>query len=251
MQNYKLFANYKRNSKKTRNFALTTASWRKPQSTLTCKTFIRKLCCRYVWVNLTLMALVVAALVAAASFATDVYTHHGEEIAIPDLRGKRYADARHLLADAGLVIAVADSGYNRLLPPDCILQQQPAPGEHVKSGRLIYVTLNTSQKPTLLFPDIIDNSSLREAMARLRIAGFKVGEPQLIPGEKDWVYGAVCRGRRLAVGDRVAKDAMVTLQVGNGQLSADADLEVTDADIVDEGDDPTAEDPFEEVTTPH
>lgn len=203
------------------------------------------------WVNLTLMAVVAGVLVAGVSFATAIYTHHGEEIAIPDLRGKRYADAEHLLSDAGLVIAVTDSGYNRLLPPDCVLQQQPAPGERVKSGRIIYVTLNTSQKPTLLFPDIIDNSSLREAMARLKIAGFKVGEPQLIPGEKDWVYGAVCRGRRLAVGMRVAKDAMVILQVGNGALAADADLEVTDADIIDEGDEPNAEDPFEEVTTPH
>lgn len=209
-------------------------------------TFIRKLCSRYVWVNLALMAAAVALLVAATTVGAALYTRHGEEIAVPDIRHKRLADAERLLSDAGLLLVVTDSSYNRLLPPDCVLQQQPAPGERVKSGRVVYITLNTSQKPTLTLPDIIDNSSLREATAKLRIMGFKVGEPQFIPGEKDWVYGAMCRGRRLSVGDRVPKDAMIILQVGNGTLSDDANLEVTDPEPEPEEDDGT-EDPFTEV----
>ena len=34
----------------------------------------------------------------------------------------------------------------------------------------------------------MDNSSLRQAEAKLRALGFKITEPEYISGEKDWVY---------------------------------------------------------------
>lgn len=212
------------------------------------KTFIKKLCSPYVWINLILMGFVVAALVVGVAFSTSLYTHHGEVIKVPDVRNKKFSDAERLLQNAGLLVVVTDTGYNRQLPPDCILQQQPLPGEEVKSGRIIYLTINSSEKPTLTLPDIIDNSSEREAMAKLKILGFKLGETMYVPGERDWVYGVVCRGRRLATGDKVPVDAMIVLQVGNGALDNIEGLEVTDAKyeapIQEEEEE---EDPFEEI----
>ena len=157
------------------------------------RTFIRKLCSRYIWLNLALMAALMMLLVLLLGWAAAVYTHHGEEISVPDICNKKFPDAENLLEAAGLTIVVSDTSYNRHLPPDCILQQSPDPGQKVKSGRVVYVTINASTKPTLVMPDIVDNSSLREAMAKLRILGFKVGEPQYVAGEKDWVYGRGCR----------------------------------------------------------
>lgn len=213
------------------------------------RTFIRKLCSRYIWLNLALMAALMMLLVLLLGWAAAVYTHHGEEISVPDICNKKFPDAENLLEAAGLTIVVSDTSYNRHLPPDCILQQSPDPGQKVKSGRVVYVTINASTKPTLIMPDIVDNSSLREAMAKLRILGFKVGEPQYVAGEKDWVYGAISRGQRLSTGDKVSIDAMVTLLVGNGMVGDDADLEVTDPDMepVDEGEEVPEEDPFQVV----
>lgn len=213
------------------------------------RTFIRKLCSRYIWLNLVLMAALMMLLVLLLGWAAAVYTHHGEEISVPDICNKKFPDAENLLEAAGLTIVVSDTSYNRHLPPDCILQQSPDPGQKVKSGRVVYVTINASTKPTLVMPDIVDNSSLREAMAKLRILGFKVGEPQYVAGEKDWVYGAISRGQRLSTGDKVSIDAMVTLLVGNGMVGDDADLEVTDPDMepVDEGEEVPEEDPFQVV----
>lgn len=217
---------------------------------MTTKTFIQKICCRYVVLNLIAMAVICTALVYAAMFCADIYTHHGEAIAVPDIRNKKFADAERLLEDAGLVLVVNDTSYNRLLPPDCILQQTPAPGMEVKSGRTVYVTVNSANKPTLVIPDIIDNSSMREAMAKLKILGFKVGAPEYIPGEKDWVYGIKCRGRLLSTGDKVPIDAMVVLQVGNGTIGDIDDLEIIDKSMLEEDipEDAPEEDPFEEVT---
>lgn len=217
---------------------------------MTTKTFFHKLRSKYIWLNIGLMAVVAIAFVLAISIGTDIYTHHGEAIRVPDLQGKRFEDAQQLLKNSALDIVVSDTGYNRMLPPDCILQQTPEAGERVKSGRCIYVTVNASQKPTLTIPDIIDNSSLREATAKLRILGFKVGEPQYISGEKDWVYGIVSRGKNLVAGDRVPLDVMVSLQVGNGMLGNEDEIIVTDHEYQEETEempDIMEEDPFEEV----
>ena len=128
--------------------------------------FIKKFKSRYLWGNLCAMALVVVAVCAGVKFGLDVYTHHGESIAIPDVRRKSFADADYLLREAGMTVVVSDTGYVRGLPPDCILEQSPAPGDRVKSGHVIYLTVNASHTPTLTVPDLIDNSSLREAMAQ-------------------------------------------------------------------------------------
>lgn len=218
------------------------------------KEFFGNLKSGYVAKNLAMMAVVVLLLVVGVAIGTDVYTHHGEVIKIPDIRNKKLSDAERLLNSYGLQIVVSDTGYNRQLPPDCVLQQTPAPGTKVKSGRIIYVVINSAENPTLTLPDVIDNSSEREAIAKLSMLGFKIGQTQYVPGEKGWVYGIVCRGRNLVAGDKVSVDAMIYLQVGNGTLSEDAVLEVTDVEYVfdNQGEDepgisPT-EDPFEEVT---
>ena len=191
--------------------------------------FIKKFKSRYLWGNLCAMALVVVAVCAGVKFGLDVYTHHGESIAIPDVRRKSFADADYLLREAGMTVVVSDTGYVRGLPPDCILEQSPAPGDRVKSGHVIYLTVNASHTPTLTVPDLIDNSSLREAMAKLQAMGFKLTNPMFVEGEKDWVYGLVVRGRQIKAGDRVGIDDYIAIQVGNGQRDSIEEIDYTDA----------------------
>jgi hypothetical protein len=80
-------------------------------------------------------------------------------------------------------------------------------------------------------PDIIDNSSLREATARLKMLGFNVGTPKYISGEKDWVYGVLCRGKQIHAGERVPVDALIVLQVGSGGADEYDDLHYIDPNI--------------------
>lgn len=183
--------------------------------------FFGKLTSKYIWLNLLAMAIVLVLLVVGAKFGIDMYTHHGEAILIPDIRHKSYADAKQILANEGLLIEATDTGYVRTLPADCILEQSPQPGDKVKSGHVIYVIVNSGNTPTITLPDIIDNSSVREAIAKLTAMGFKVGPPQYIVGEREWVYGATVNGRHVSAGDRIPVGAVVVLQVGNGSRSAD------------------------------
>lgn len=211
--------------------------------------FIKKFKSTYFWGNIAAMAVVVAATCGGAIFAIDRYTHHGEAIAIPNVRHMSISDARAVLANAGLELAVGDTGYVRQLPPDCVLEQQPGAGQRVKAGRVVTVIVNASHTPTITLPDIIDNSSLRDAMAKLSAMGFKLGQPEFVDGEKDWVYGVVAGGRHLATGDKVPVDQAITIQAGNGRLSSSDSLNFVDnaSDAFSPDDE---FDTFEEVTEP-
>ncbi|MBP5770628.1 MAG: PASTA domain-containing protein [Bacteroidaceae bacterium] len=201
--------------------------------------FLKKLRAPIVWGNLLAMVLVVAALVVAVLKGMSAYTHHGEYIEVPSVVGEMEGDARYALEGLELRAVVADSGYNAKKPAGCILEQMPAAGRKVKSGREIYLTVNTDHSPTLAVPDIADNSSLREAQARLKALGFKLGSVEYVPGDKDWVYGVKSRGRNVYAGDRVPVDVPLVLQVGNSSSEYDYDelddLEEDSSDMPAEG----------------
>lgn len=216
---------------------------------MTSSEFLSKFKSKYLWGNLLAMLVVVILLGIGVRFGIDAYTHHGESIAIPDIRHKNWADAEKILENAGLKIEVSDTGYVKTLPPDCILEQSPAPGELVKSGHVIYVTVNASSTPSLALPDVIDNSSLREAMAKLTAMGFKLGAPQFIPGEQDWVYGILVNGRHVVAGDRIPVGATLIIQVGNGQRDASDSIDMVGNSFEEEPVGGSSdEDEFEEVT---
>lgn len=222
------------------------------------KEFFSKIGRHYVLVNLFAMVVVIVLLCVGVKVGLDYYTHHGEGIDVPDLRGMTYLKARLLLEEDNLNIVVSDSGYVKSQPADCILAQTPGFGTKVKSGHTIYVTVNSPSSPTFAIPDVVDNSSFREAEAKLTAMGFQLTEPQKVVGEKDWVYGIICRGRRVSNGDRVPIDYPLTLMIGIGSYDED--------DVaLDEYVDPTYDanptegmsdvgdmemDDFEEVTAP-
>lgn len=194
----------------------------------------KKIVGHYVLVNLLAMAVVIILLCFCVKFGLDIYTHHGEGIDVPELKGMTYHKARLLLEEQGLNIVVSDSGFQKTLPADCILAQTPGRGTKVKTGHTIYVTVNSPSSPTFAIPDIVDNSSFREAEAKLMAMGFHLTEPQKVVGEKDWVYGIVCRGRRVSNGDRIPIDYPLTLMIGTGSYDEDDS-------ILDEYVDPTYE----------
>ena len=192
------------------------------------KDFFRKIFSVRLWANFAAMLLVVVLLCLGVKISIDMYTHHGEVIRIPDVRRKLFADAEHILTSNGLGVVVSDTGYVKTLPPDCILEQSPEPGRGVKSGRVVYVVINSSHSPMLTVPDIIDNCSYREARAKLTAMGFRVGTTEYIPGEKDWVYGLKSNGKLLRTGQKVSVNDIVVIQVGDGMRDLDDSVVYTE-----------------------
>ena len=212
------------------------------------KEFFGKFCSKFLFWNLIAMALVVILLVVGVNYGLDWYTHHGESIRVPNIEGMRITKAREMMEECGLEIVVTDSGYNKRLPADCVLTQSPGAGLTVKSGHTIYVTINSSNSPSVAIPDVVDNCSYREAEAKLISLGFKVLPPQYVTGEKDWVYGVACNGRKVSTGERISIEQPLTLLVGSGQYGADEELNVIGGDdaMMQSGNGEV--DDFEEVT---
>ena len=226
---------------------------------MTIKEFIHKIKSTYLWDNLGAMLLVVILFGLVIKFGLDLYTHHGQVVEVPNLIHKSYNDAEELLDELDLVLVVSDTGYVKSLPADYILEQSISPGEYAKPGRIVYVTINSAHSPTLAIPDIIDNSSYREARGKLKAMGFKLAKPEFIPGEKDWVYGITCRGKQLSAGDRVSVEELLVLQVGDGRRDLNDSVAYIDPVYEPDEDEGNAEeqtpqnseeDDFEVVTGP-
>jgi beta-lactam-binding protein with PASTA domain len=146
----------------------------------------------------------------------DVYTQHGKSVLVPNLKGMNEEEAQVMLNNRGLDCVVVDSGYDKNKPSGCILEQNPSDGQHVKKGRTIYLTINSLTMPMQTIPDVADNSSVRQATAKLISAGFQLTANESIPGQLDWVYGIKYNGRQLMLGEKVPTGATLTLVVGNG-----------------------------------
>ena len=177
--------------------------------------FWKKLTSPIVYWNLIMLVLVSIVLLIVLWFWMKDYSHHGERVEVPQTKGMLLADAEYELEKQGLVVVISDSSYNRNLPAGTVLEMTPAAGSKVKTGRNIYLTINTRNVPTLPIPDIADNCSLREAEARLKSLGFKLGPIEYAPGDKDWVLSVKCKGHTVVTGDRVEIDCPITLVVGN------------------------------------
>jgi hypothetical protein len=80
--------------------------------------------------------------------------------------------------------------------------------------------------------------------------GFRLMPVQRVAGEKDWVYGILCRGRRISNGDRIPIDHPLTLMVGSGTIDESDDVDYVSPDysldLIEGG---TVDD-FDEVTEP-
>ena len=174
------------------------------------------------WLNLIAMPIVVIAVIFGVLHWLDVYTHHGESIIVPNANGLPWKEVANDFNKKNLKVEIVDSNYVKGVAPGAVLEQRPAAGAKVKKGRTIYLTINTGEMPKVTIPDIIDNSSFRQAEARLRALGFKLTEPEYIEGEKDWIYGVKYNGKELTSGEKVPREAVLTLCVGDDELKGDS-----------------------------
>lgn len=171
---------------------------------------------KYFWVNIVAMIVVVVVLLFGVLKSLDVYTRHGETVVVPDVKGMTVDEASRMFRNHGLSFVVSDSSYVKNKEAGIVLDLNPGAGQKVKEGRTIYLTINTLDIPLYAVPDVADNSSVRQAQAKILAAGFKLSTVQTVSGEKDWVYGVKYQRRQLKAGDKIPLGASLVLMVGNG-----------------------------------
>ena len=118
---------------------------------MTGKEFKEKMLSPILWGNLLVMALVAVALAIGVWIWLGKYTHHGEEIIVPNVEGKLIGDVEYTLEMLELKAIVVDSTYDHSQPSGAIMAQLPKAGSKVKSGREIYLTINSRSRPPYLY----------------------------------------------------------------------------------------------------
>jgi len=157
----------------------------------------------------------------------NVFTNHGEEIAVPDLLGLSAVDAKLKLEDLGLSYEILDSIYAPDEPNGIVKKQMPQPTAlskvHVKSNRVIGLRLSKKREltemPSLLYDEV------EFAKSKLESRGFKFAIEYEPTKEAD---GSVLEqkhaGRNIAAGTRIPKGSEITLVVGRNEVGVSLEL---------------------------
>ena len=183
---------------------------------MTIKSFTKKIFSPIVVGNCLGMVLLTVVLAFAAMAFLQCYTEHGEEVTVPNIRGQKLEIAQQKLEALGLECEVTDTGYVDTYVGDVVLDQSFEPGTKVKPGRVINLVINASSARAIPLPQLADNSSRREAEAKLRVLGFNNINIEYTPGDRDWVYNIKVRGVVAQAGERLTVTTPITLVIGDG-----------------------------------
>ncbi len=181
-----------------------------------------------------LVVLGLCSLLYACFFASlHWFTKHGQEVIIPDVRGKDAATAVTTLKNAHFEISV-DSTYEPTAKPLAVLKQVPDSGFVVKEGRTVFLTVNMVTPPRIAMPNLV-NLSLRSAEMILRNNKLLLGDTIYKP---DIASGAVLeqryKGQPIQPGEQIMQGSKIGLVIGNGMGNNEWDVPNVIGNSVDE-----------------
>ena len=142
------------------------------------------------------------------------YTRHGREVDMPNFIGQNCNALVDTLLPSDYIIVVTDEVYDKTMEPGTILKQNPEPGEKVKKGRKVYLTVATSEPPKVIMPELRD-VSLRQAEIMLNALGLELASTIYKPSPyENAVLEQLHNGRVIAAGTEIKMGDKITLVVG-------------------------------------
>lgn len=151
------------------------------------------------------------------------YTRHGEGLPVPNLKGLDIESAIKLLEADGFRYQI-DSVFVMDKKPGLVLEQDPDPETNVKTNRIIYLTIVSSQTPDVSFPDI-EHKTLVEVRSILANYGLKIGDTTYKPDiARDAVLAYFYAGQPLRIGQKIPKGSKIDLVLGDGMGASEIEV---------------------------
>lgn len=123
--------------------------------------------------NVILAVCLIIVLIYIVNLMLNIFTRHNEKFIVPDFSGHKVEQVGHLTKEADLELIVIDSLYVIGAEPGSILDQSPKAGSGVKSGRKIFLTINSMSPRSEVIP-YVTGYSLRQAKNMLETKGFEI-----------------------------------------------------------------------------
>lgn len=143
-----------------------------------------------------------------------VFTRHGREFEMPSFIGQNAQELTQRGKTEGFVFEVSDNLYENGKEPGSVLKQDPAPGEKVKRGRKVYLTVAAAEPPTIKMPELHD-ISLRQAQLILESQGLILDKVIEKPSPyENAVLDVFYRGHSISAGAEIKMGEKITLVVG-------------------------------------
>ena len=170
-------------------------------------------------VNSTLMALALVALGYIALLFIDVFTSHGQQVQVPDVRNMPLETAIDILEDAGLRWEISDSTtFYENYKPGTVIDQDPKAKSYIKKIRIIYLNVNAMHAPIIPLPKLVDLPG-RQGMATLKAMGFKHVTMDSVESEMDGlILQVTVDGHNVAPGKPVSVNSQIKITVGDGSI---------------------------------
>lgn len=185
------------------------------------------------WFHLGIVMAIFILLYIAFFTSLHCFTKHGEEITIPDVRGKNVNAAIDQLKAMHFETYV-DSTYEPAQKPLTVLKQVPDTGSVVKEGRTVFLTVNMLNPPHIPMPNLV-SLSYRSAVMLLHNNKLLVGDTTYKP---DIAGGAILEqrynGTVIRPGELVAQGSKIALVIGNGLGNTEFNVPDVTGDSYDE-----------------
>ncbi|MGB1507525.1 MAG: PASTA domain-containing protein [Crocinitomicaceae bacterium] len=191
------------------------------------KIFFRNPWVKLILINLGLGILFYFIVIFSTIKYLDVYSNHGEEIAVPNLVGKKSSVAKMQLEEMGLSYEILDSIYDPSLPNGIVKQQMIEPTSiskvKVKENRIIGLRLSKKTELTEM-PDLVFKH-VDFAQGILENRGFS-SRIQYKPTKE--ANGSVLdqkyNGKSITKGTRIPIGSEITLIVGQNEVGVLVEL---------------------------
>ena len=182
--------------------------------------------------NIGLGALFIATVLTLSYFGLNAYTRHGEKIIVPNVLKTKPFEAEAMLSEMGLRMKIIDTVYLDNMKPGVIVKQLPEANEDVKSGRMVYITVNAVSRPRISMPKLTD-CSFNLAKALLKNAGLLLGKVTYEYAEygNNLVIAPRVGGREIEAGQKVLKGTTVDITVVDTELTPTSDSTAIDNEL--------------------
>ena len=172
------------------------------------------------WLNIALAAVAAVVILFISLQSLGWYTNHNQRIAVPTVVGKSYEEAVIEFEKLGLNAKVVDSVYNEKAEPFSIVEQYPAGNDEVKSGRTIYLVINTGNRPKVKMPKLVD-MSLTLATAVLKNRNLQLGKISFEYDEigNNLIVNQLYRGSVIQPGTQLPTGSVIDLVVASNDKS--------------------------------
>ena len=164
--------------------------------------------------NLLICFVLVVVMIVGAMVFLNVVTKHNQELTVPDLTNLSVEEAASVAAGLGMRTDVTDSVFVKRMRRGAVYRQNPAPGNKVKEGRRIALTINAVNAKKVTMPNLI-GYSMRQAKAELLSRGLILGRLIYVQDmATNNVLKQLYRNNEIEPGTQIESESVVDLVVG-------------------------------------